>query len=95
MQNNDLTIWGQEYSYFISQIERYQRTYQDEYYFFQGGDDLNLLADYKSDVKFFNFRGYMGINPYEFSRGSSFGYQIDGVIFYKLFLWLLIGLFFL
>jgi hypothetical protein len=23
MQNNDLTIWGQEYSYYISQIERY------------------------------------------------------------------------
>lgn len=44
--------------------------------FFQGGNDLNLLADYVSDVKFFNFAGYMGVNPYEFARGSTFHYDI-------------------
>jgi hypothetical protein len=61
--------------------------------FFQGGSDLNLLADYVSDVKFFNFAGYMGINPYEYARGSTFHYDIKHATIIRGFLLLLLVLF--
>ncbi len=58
--------------------------------FFNGGGDLNLLNDYVSDVKFFNFRGYIGINPYEFARASSFHYSISGINIIKTLLVLMV-----
>lgn len=74
MSKNSMTMFGVKYDNLIGEIKRFQSNFNENTIFFQGGDDLNLLSDYKSDVKFFNFRGYMGINPYQFARGSSFHY---------------------
>lgn len=78
MQNNNLTMFGVDFDYLYNQITRYQTSYSESKVFFNGGDDLNLLSDYVSDVKIFKFRNYMGINPYDYARGSSFGYYIKG-----------------
>ena len=51
--------------------------------------------DYKSDVKLFKFRNYMGINPYEFSRGSDFHYEIDGINLVKGLFYIILFLFFI
>lgn len=52
-----------------------------------------MLFDYKSDVKLFNSgRGYMGIDPYVFSRGSTFHFAIDGAEIFKC---IILGLIFL
>lgn len=52
-----------------------------------------MFADYESDVKLFNFRGYMGVNPYNFARGSVFHFAIDGIGIFKAMALILILLF--
>ena len=88
-------MWGNNYEFFESKIQFYSSNSYTKTQIFTGGDDYNLFYDYKSDVKLFNFWGYMGVNPYTFAKGSVFHFSVDGAGIFKGVILGLIFLFFI